>query len=489
MALTSVYGATSGVDEAALSNTISRQFNDEFVTKGIVEMDPRKKVFSKRSNTIAMPKNKGDKFTKLINYPIIHKDNMMDNGVDASVAQIVSGEFYLVEPTELIIDAAKVFKATDYIGVTGEFEAGTATITDAAGYAAYIAAGKTDYEVAVIEARLQAEAALTGTEVVKSSAGALLNGSASYMASTSNLVPLPEQGGVVNLMNGSTKLVSAKMSFHAVGSLYTVRSVNLDSRMGQVAQKIKDLSRAVGEIKEMQVQASLIGSGLNNNMACSAVGTDITDIGDADVLTYDYLTAFEVELQRDDVPMSTEMITGIDLVDTRIIEDAYTLYCTSEIVPTLRNMTDTGDTVANGGIKVWVPKAQYAANGDLMDGEIGSIGSFRFVVVKDLQKFKGKGEITADTNIYSTPVAKADGTGTEIRVDVHPLLFIGDDSFSTAAYGFANTAAAHIPPKRDVHNDMHAQVGGVSANWSYGYLCYRPERIKMLTCAVSKSGR
>jgi len=38
------------------SDTITRQFTPEFVTKAVVEMPARKKFFSVRSNKIAMPK-------------------------------------------------------------------------------------------------------------------------------------------------------------------------------------------------------------------------------------------------------------------------------------------------------------------------------------------------------------------------------------------------------------------------------------------------
>lgn len=68
------------------------------------------------------------------------------------------------------------------------------------------------------------------------------------------------------------------------------------------------------------------------------------------------------------------------------------------------------------------------------------------------------------------------------------MLVVGDDSFSITGFGAESTAATHIMPKADVHNDMYGEVGGVSAKWTYGNLIYRPERIKMLAFTATRSG-
>lgn len=458
---------------AETSNTINEQFNENFVTEGVVEFDPRKQIFLKRSNNIDMPLNRGDKFSKLIHYPIINKGNMMDNGVNAEVASLVSNIYYITQPDFTVLAS---FDANDY--VTGGTDLSDPEVA------------RTAMNAARALAKDDAIADLSNHpagSVVKSSAGSILNGQADYMVSAGNLEPLPEKGGIINVMNGSSKLISAKMSFHGIMSIYSVRSVKLDSRKKQLARIIKDLSRALGEYKEMQVQASLIGTAMESAMLCSNTNTTLPEVNVGDFLTYDYLTAFELELQRNDVPMSTEMISGVDIVDTKIIDGAYTLYCTPEMVPTLRAMTDMADGT---GEKVFVPFAKYATAEDKKrnDGEVGSIGSFRFLVHKDLMKFKGAGAVIADSKYYSS--TKSDGAGgTEVRADVHPLLFVGDDAFSIASYGYANTSAKHIPPAADIHNDAYAETGGVSAKWSYGYLAYRPERITALLCSVTRNGR
>ena len=452
------------------SNTIDRQFTPEFVTKAIVEMPARKKFFSTRSNRVAMPKHHGDTLTKEVRLPMLHKDNMVDGNVDATVASIIKNEYAVVKKaTGLVVQR---FNAESYLKADGSVS--VATAQDLARQAAVAAAG--------------------ADEEVKSTAGSILNGAASYAITKGPLVELPEEGGVLNLLNSSSKLVSAKVSFHGVAHKYTVRSVDLDSRMGQVATKVKDLSRAVGEIKEMQVQSSILSAAELNFMpsTSNAAVVDMANMDGLDTLTYDTLTAFEQELLRDDVPMDTEILTGVDLIDTKTIEDAYIAYVGREAIPVLRNITGP-----NGEL-VWVPKSKYAAGTELMEGEQGSIGSFRFVVVPDLAVYRGKGvkvgldnttgtgdAANAATQAAAYKTTNADGT----FYDVFPMVVVGDDSFSITGFGAESTSAKHISPRADVHNDIYGEVGGVSAKWTYGFLPYRPERIKMLAFTATRNGK
>ena len=448
------------------SNTIERQFRPEFVTKAVVEMPMRKKFFSNRSNRIAMPKNYGDTLTREVRLPMIHKDNMVDGNVDATVAGIIKNEYARVKKTTGLV--VQRYNAESYF--------------------------KRDGSVSLAQAQEDARNAavndLAADEEVKSTAGAILNGSASYALTKGPLVELPEEGGVVNLLNSLTKLVSAKISFHGVAAKYTVRSINLDSRVGQVAVKIKELARAVGEIKEIQVQSSILSAAELNMMpsTSNSAVVDMSDLDGVDTLTNDTLTAFEQELLRDDVPLDTEILQGVDLVDTKTVEDAFIAYVGREAIPVLRNITGP-----NGDI-VWVPKSKYSAETKLLEGEQGSIGSFRFIVVPDMQVYRAGGEEVGSTDDAADSATQKSAYKTtngdnKTYYDVFPMVVIGDDSFSITGFGAESTSAKHIAPRADVHNDIYGEVGGVSAKWSYGFLPYRPERIKMLAFTATRNGR
>lgn len=433
------------------SSSINRQFSPEFVTKAVAEMAPRKRFFSQRSNPIAMPKNYGDTLTKEVALPILHKDNMVDANIDATNATVIQNMFFAYDAAGVLVNTYDIaaYAVTNSVTI------------DAARTAVYAAA---------------VTAAGVGGRV-KSSAGYILNGKSAYALAEKAIPVLPEEGGIIGLLNSTSKLVSAKISFHAIGLKYTVRSIDLDSRKNQIAQKIKDLSRATHELKEIQVQNSIIAASETNRLIASATATTIAQMAAADVLTYDALQGFEQALLAEDVPMETEIIEGTTKIDTKVVEDGWVLYINRELMPAIRKVKGP-----DGTSLAFIPKSQYAAGTTLLDGEFGAIGSFRFVVVPDLAAYRGAGSsVSADT---ATDKANRHATGG--KYDVFPMIVVGSDSFSTTGFTDKDVTAAHIPPVRDVYNDMSAQVGGVVSNWTYGFLNYRPERIRQLAVVAQK---
>lgn len=439
------------------SSSINRQFSVEFVTKAVAEMAPRKRFFSQRSNPISMPKNYGDTLTKEVRLPILHKDNMVDANIDAANATVAQNMFFVLNPDGTIN-----------------------TTYDVAAYAITNSVSLDAARTAVNTAANTLAGTLGVGAKVKTSSGYLLNGKAAYAVAANAIPVLPEEGGIIGLLNSTSKLVSAKITFHAIGLKYTVRSVDLDSRKNQVAQKIKDLARATGELKEIQVMNSIISASEGYRLIASATATTITTMKAEDILTYDALQGFEQALIADDVPMDTEILEGTIKIDTKVVEDGWVVYCNRELMPGIRKIKGP-----DGTSLAFIPKSQYAAGTTLMDGEFGAIGSFRFVIVPDLQAYRGGGSlVSADTTLTAPDRANRYATGG--KYDIFPLIVVGSDSFSTTGFTDKDVTAAHIPPTRDVYNDMSAQVGGVVSNWTYGFLNYRPERIRQLAVVGQK---
>lgn len=446
------------------STTIDRQFTDEFVTKAVVEVPKRKRIFSVRADRFTMPKNNGDKLSREVSYGMLDKRVLIDGNVDANTATILQDVWYVVPRGSKDITAATaIFDTKDYFA-TGSYA--TWELARAAAKAAAIAdAG-------------------TGEEVVSGSGG-IVNGEAAYAATEGPLVAMPETGGVINLLNHYSKMVSANITFHGIGHKFSMRSVDLDSRTGLIARKIQYMADAVQDLKEMQVRRDLLAASHVNSIICNAPenpGTDtVSEIDGLDVLTYQALEVLEQYLLKNDVPMDTEILTGVDLVDTKTVSDAWIMYVNSEVLPTLRAMKGPGDTL------VWVPKEQYAAGTELVDGEVGKIGSFRFVSVKDMEREYGAGVTVGGVNDKANAATQASAYQTNGKYDVFTAMVIGDDSFTITGFGGNNTSAKYIAPTADVHNDMHAQMAGIAANWSYGMLVYRPERICSLRFSVNKN--
>lgn len=452
------------------TSTIDRQFTDEFVTKAVVEVPKRKRYFSVRADRFSMPKNHGDKLSREVSYGMLDKRVLIDGGVDANTATILQDVWYVVPTGSKDITAATaIFDTKDYYA-TGSYAT---------------------WELARAAAKAAAVADAGVGEEVVSGSGGMVNGEAAYAATEGPLVEMPEEGGVINLLNHYSKMVSANITFHGIGHKFSMRSVDLDSRKGLIARKIQYMADAVQDLKEMQVRRDLIAASHVNGIICNAAENPATDtvaeIDGLDVLTYTALETLEQYLLNNDVPMDTEILTGVDLVDTKTVSDAWIVYVNTEVLPTLRAMKGPGDVL------VWVPKEQYAAGTELVDGEQGKIGQFRFVAVKDFEREYGAGlEVGlavdgGNGTDAANAATQAAAYQTNGRYDVFTAMVIGDDSFTITGFGGNNTSAKYIAPKADVHNDMHAQMAGIAANWSYGMLVYRPERLASLRFSVSKN--
>lgn len=456
------------------SSTIDRQFTDEFVTKAVVELPKRKRHFSVRADRYTMPKNSGDKLSREVSFGMLDKRVLVDGSVNANTATILQDVWYVVPTGSKDITAATaVFDTKDYFA-TGSY--GTWILARAAAKAA-------------------ADADAGAGEEVVSGSGGMVNGEASYAATEGPLVEMPEEGGTINLLTHYSKMVTANITFHGVGHKFSMRSVNLDSRKGLIARKVQYMSDAVQDLKEMQVRRDLISASHVNSIICNADAnpdTDLTsEIDGIDVLTYSGLEVLEQYLLNNDVPMDTEILTGVDIVDTKVVSDAWIIYVNTEVLPTLRAMTGPG------GVLVWSAKEHYAAGTDLLDNEQGKIGQFRFVTVKDMEREYGGGAGVGVVNV-DTQIGDAANAATQAAAyqtngfyDVFTALVVGDDSFSITGFGSNNTSASYIAPSKTVSggadSDMHGQMAGISADWSYGFLNYRPERICSLKFAVSKN--
>ena len=213
------------------STTIDRQFTEEFVTKAVVEVPKRKRYFSIRANRISMPKNSGDKLSREVSYGMLDKRVLVDGGVDANTATIIQDVWYVVpKGSKDITSATAIFDTKSY------FATGT--------YATW--------ELARAAAKAAAIADAGVNEEVVSGSGGMVNGEAAYAATEGPLVEMPEEGGVINLLTHYSKMVSAKITFHAVGHKFSMRSVDLDSRQGLIARKIQYMADAVQDLQKVR---------------------------------------------------------------------------------------------------------------------------------------------------------------------------------------------------------------------------------------------
>ena len=136
----------------------------------------------------------------------------------------------------------------------------------------------------------------------------------------------------------------------------------------------------------------------------------------------------------------------------------------------LRKMKDPFDNAA------FIPVQQYADAGTILQGEIGSIASFRIIVVPKMLKWAGAGAaVTTNPGYYAT-------SG---KYDVFPMLCVGSGSFTTIGFQTDGKTVKFVTYTKKPgietasYADPYGEMGFTSIKWYYGSLILRPEWIAL----------
>ena len=426
---------TTGIDE---------QYNDKFWSKGAIREAMKKRVFTQLGDRLTQPKHYGDEIVKERQFPILHELNRLDGGVDVTTASVILSVFYAYNTSGVL---QGTFETRDYADAAA---AETAAIAAAAG----------------------------GT--VQNGAGALYGGDADYSVVSGTFPTLTEEGGNVNGVNTKSVTVRGNVAEFGMHIKFTQKSIDMDSRVGILAQKTKALGEAKGDIYEAQVQADLLSASEVNRSYAGTTATSLITCDRDAVLTYQDLRLMEQELKRLLVPRDTKIITGSTKIDTKVVGKAYYVYVGQELTPMLEDMQ-------HNSVNVWVPIEAYADAGTTADGEIGKIGRFRFIEVDNMQKYRGVGvadgvlDSSEDTAGYHSSLAAGGGADS---FDVFPVLFVGSDSFATVGFEGDSSRIKTAMPKADAHNDPFGKNGSMSIAWYFGTLIYKAERILQVACTA-----
>jgi N4-gp56 family major capsid protein len=182
-----------------------------------------------------------------------------------------------------------------------------------------------------------------------------------------------------------------------------------------------------------------------------------------------------IDLDNNRTPKQTTIITGTRMVDTKTIPSGRVMYVGSELIPTLKAMTDLHNEPA------FVSVEKYAAGTTTLTGEIGAIDQFRIVVVPEMLKWGGAG---ADASGTSTCYE------TNNRYDVFPMLCVGDASFTTIGFQTDGKGVKfqimHKKPGMETadRTDPFGSTGFMSIQYWYGFMLLRGERIGLIKTAA-----
>lgn len=283
------------------------------------------------------------------------------------------------------------------------------------------------------------------------------------------LPTLTENGGRVNRVG--FKRIELEGTFEKFGFFdeYTQESLDFDSDAQLEEHVNREMLRGANEITEDALQIDLINSAGIIKFAGNA--TTNAEVGADDLVTYTDLMRLSIDLDNNRTPKHTKVITGSRMVDTKTLPAARVMYIGSELLPTLYRMKDLHDNEA------FIPVQKYAAAGEALRGEEGTVAKFRIVVVPEMMKWAGAGaDATADSANYETAG----------KFDVFPMLVVGDESFTTIGFQTDGKSVkftiTHKKPGKETadRNDPYGETGFMSIKWYYGFMALRPERIALI---------
>jgi N4-gp56 family major capsid protein len=422
------------------NSSIGEQIVTEaYIRKAITDM-MRDQYFQPLATVKDMPKNSGKTMKANVYVPILDDRNISDEGIDAVGNLLNASRFY-----------AFVNGAVASIGWTGASPDGSY-----ASRAAVIAADEYD------------------GEVVTSGAANLYGSSRDAGTIVAKLPVLAEGAARVNRVGATRLVIEGTLEQMGFFNEYTEESVNFDTDSELQQHIITEMMNAASEITEDVLQKDLLNS--PGIVRYAGTATDMDEVDDTD-LTYGDFIRLGIALDLSRTPKHTTVVTGSRMIDTKTINAARVMFVSPEMEVALDSLTDFQ------GDKALIRVRHYAGNTTTMNGEIGTIHNFRIVVVPEMQVYHGAGaDASAIDGYYETDDA----------FDVHPLLVVGDDSFSTI--GFMSDGKApntkftihHMKPGGDsvTRENPFGNMGLMSIRWWYGFLLKRPERIAVMYTAA-----
>ena len=277
---------------------------------------------------------------------------------------------------------------------------------------------------------------------------------------------LTEVGGRVNRVGFKRKDLEGSIEKFGFFSEYTQESLDFDTDSELMMHINREMIFGANELTEDMLQIDLINSAGVVKFAGDA--TQASEVDAADVVSYRDFLRLSIDLDNNRTPKHTKVITGTRLTDTVTIPAARVMYIGSELQPTIEAMVDLH------GNPAFIPVQKYAAGGTVLNGEIGTVGYFRVVVVPEMLKWEGAG---------------ADATGNDTHwassgnFDVFPMLVIGDGSFTTIGFQSDGKTVkfkiTHKKPGLETadRNDPYGEMGFMSIKFYYGFMILRPERM------------
>lgn len=456
------YNDPAGGTPSSMGNQLQTFF---FQKQALIEAR-KTQFFGQLADVTNLPKNMGKAIKRYHYLPLLDDANINDQGINAAGVTITNAQYFVQLP-----------RLIETFAVEADATAAAAAVNAIAGGLAVKTGAVTPWTVTYSTVSLPAATLAQSNAIIAACPGsAAQQGSGNMYGSskdigtiTGKLPILSENGGRVNRVGFKRKELTSNLEKFGFFDEYTQESMDFDSDSELQSHINREMINGAHEITEDILQVDLLNSAGVVRYAGDALQDK--EMGANDVVTYGDLMRLDIDLTNNRTPKNTKVITGTRLVDTKTIDQARILYCGSELIPTLKAMKDLHDVPA------FIPLRQYAAGGDTVIGEIGSIDAYRIVIVPEMLKWAGAG---ADASASATHYE------TNQRFDIFPMLVVGDESFTTIGFQtdgktvkFKITHKAPGDATAD-KTDPFGETGFMSIKWYYGFMILRPERIALI---------
>lgn len=461
------------------NSSIGTQLRTDFYQKKALIEAAKEMYFGQLADVTSMPKHFG-KTIKCYHYlPMLDDRNINDQGIDAAGVAITTTQRYVTFPslTVSVANAGKTAAAAainDNINDGGSAETIATAGADGSAGTGYATITLTKLVVKYANStKAAAVDALDVGAVITLGSGNLYGSSKDVGTISGKLPALSETGGRVNRVGFKRVPLEGTLEKFGFFDEYTQESLDFDTDEELEMHINREMVRGANEITEDALQIDLLNGAGIVRFGGDAIATNEmhgNTTGTKSIINYEDLMRMNIDLDNNRCPKHTRIITGSRMIDTKTINATRYLMVGSEVLPTLRKMTDLF------GDQAFISVEKYASSGDVAVGEIGAIDAFRIILVPEMQHWAGAGASVATNAGYRETGGK---------YDVFPLLCVGDGSFTTVGFQTDGKTVkftiTHKKPGKETadRNDPYGETGFMSIKWYYGFMLLRPERIAL----------
>lgn len=436
-----LYNQGGDLNENA-TQTGGPQITDFDYTRLIVTEARYRKPFSQLAGKITkIGRNMGDEFRKERRYPILDDKNLFEEGIDAEGRVTKLGKWYALD------------------------DAGNFTEHDT---------------------QAAAKAVPNVVKVVRGG-GALYGSSKDFVLQMDMMPTIPETPPSYNTVGSRNTILTGKIKLYKVATIFSRQEMELGARHLQLL-KAKDITEMYSQVREDMIRNGLMTEAMTAPMYAGNAQT-LDTMDQTCVVTYGKLRSFEGMLDDLRVPLSTNILVGTTKVGTLPLGSKRVLYIPMKLKKTIEEITRAGEYVfkeahiyyANNGSNVQY--AQKSNENDGLTGEIGAVGSFRFIADERMTYWAGAGAASNDG-------ADADGDGiedageaimtTDNKYDVFPILSVGSGSFECLGLEGTDVEVKFNPPVEIASVPESGETGSVTCRFYHGMLINKSEHINVL---------